>query len=86
MKVSGEELEAEARRFVGAQYAQYGMPLDEETMTNVAKSVLEKDDERRRIADVIIEGKVVDHLKTLVTIKTKSVSFEKFSELAAEVK
>tara|TARA_B110000444_G_scaffold259023_1_gene301535 strand:+ start:101 stop:1456 length:1356 start_codon:yes stop_codon:yes gene_type:complete len=86
MKVSGEELEAEARRFVGSQYAQYGMPLDEETMTNVAKSVLEKDDERRRIADVIIEGKVVDHLKTLVTIKTKSVSFEKFSELAAEVK
>jgi trigger factor len=86
MKVTAEELEAEAMKFVGAQYAQYGMPLDEETMSNVAKSMLAKEDERRRIADVIIERKVVDHLKTLVTIKEKSIAYEKFAELAAEVK
>jgi trigger factor len=86
MKVTAEELEAEAMQFVGAQYAQYGMPLDEETMSNVAKSVLAKEDERRRIADVIIERKVVDHLKTLVTIKEKSIAYEKFAALAAEVK
>ena len=86
MKVTAEELEDEAKKFIGAQYAQYGMPMDEETMSNVAKSMLAKEDERRRIADVIIERKVVDHLKTLVTIKEKSVSYEKFAELAAEVK
>ena len=52
----------------------------------INKSMLEKEEERRRIADVIIERKVVDHLKTLVTIKEKSISYEKFAELAAEVK
>ncbi len=86
IKVTADELEIESKKFINAQYAQYGMPMDEETMTNVAKSMLEKDDERRRIADVIIERKVVDHLKTLVTIKEKTISYEKFAELAAEVK
>ncbi len=86
MKVTADELEIEAKKFIGAQYAQYGMPMDEETMSNVAKSMLAQEDERRRIADVIIERKVVDHLKTLVTIKDKSISYEKFAELAAEVK
>ena len=86
MKITADELESEARKFVGAQYAQYGMPLDEEAMDQVAKGVLAKEDERRKIADVIIERKVVDYLKTQVSIKDKSVSYEKFSELAAAVK
>jgi len=86
IKITADELEAESRKFVGAQYAQYGMPLDEETMDSVAKSVLAKEEERRKIADVIIERKVVDHLKTLVSIKEKSIPYEKFAELAAEVK
>ncbi len=86
MKVTADELEVEAKKFIGNQYAQYGMPMDEETMFNVVKNMLAQEDERRKIADVIIERKVVDHLKTLVSIKDKSISYEKFTELAAEVK
>ena len=86
IKVTADELEVEATKFIGAQYAQYGMPMDEETMSNVVKNMLAQEDERRRIADVIIERKVVDYLKTLVSIKDKSISYEKFTELAAEVK
>ncbi len=47
---------------------------------------VKKEEERRKIADVIIERKVVDYLKTKVSIKDKSVTYEKFSELAAAVK
>ena len=86
IKITADELEAEARKFVGAQYAQYGMPLDATQLDSVAKSVLAKEDERRKIADVILERKVVDHLKTLVSIKEKSIPYEKFAKLAAEVK
>ena len=43
-------------------------------------------DERRRIADIILERKVVDNLKPRVTIKDKSVSFEDFAKVAAEVR
>ena len=71
---------------VGAQYAQYGMPMDEETLTNVAKNVLNDEKERRRIADVLVERKVVDDLKTRVTISEKQVSYVEFSKLADEVR
>jgi trigger factor len=86
MKVTADELEDEAKRMVGAQYAQYGMPMDEETLTNVAKNVLNDEKERRRIADVLVERKVVDDLKTRVVISEKKVSFDEFDKLAAEVR
>ena len=86
LKVDAAELEAEAKRQVGAQYAQYGMPMDEETLGNVAKNVLNDDNERRRIADVLVERKVVDDLKTRVKISEKLVSSDEFGKLAAEVR
>ena len=86
MRVSAEELEEEAKRVIGAQYAQYGMPLEGEMLDNFAKNALSNDEERRRIADIIIERKVVDELKPKVTIKEKSVSFDEFAKLAAEVR
>ena len=86
LKVDAAELEAEAKRQVGAQYAQYGMPMDEETLGNVAKNVLNDENERRRIADVLVERKVVDDLKTRVKISEKLVSFDEFGKLAAEVR
>jgi trigger factor len=86
MRVTGEELEDEAKKVIGAQYAQYGMPLEGEMLDNFAKNALANDDERRRIADIIIERKVVDNLKPRVTIKDKSVSFEDFAKVAAEVR
>jgi trigger factor len=86
LKVAADELEDEAKRMVGAQYAQYGMPMDEETLTNVAKNVLNDEKERRRIADVLVERKVVDDLKTRVTISEKLVSFDEFGKLAAAVR
>ena len=86
LKVTADELEDEAKRMVGAQYAQYGMPMDEETLTNVAKNVLNDEKERRRIADVLVERKVVDDLKTRVTISEKQVSYVEFGKLADEVR
>ena len=52
----------------------------------MAKNVLSDDNERRRIADMIVERKVVDDLKTRVNISEKLVSFDDFGKLAAEVR
>ena len=86
LQISSEDLEEEAKRMVGAQYAQYGMPMDENTLTNVAKNVLNDEKERRRIADVLVERKVVDDLKTRVKISEKQVSFDEFGKLADAVR
>ncbi|MGA0435267.1 MAG: trigger factor [Flavobacteriales bacterium] len=86
MRVTMEEVEEEAKRVIGAQYAQYGMPLEGEMLDNFAKNALSNEEERRRIADIVIERKVVDNLLPRVTIKEKSVSFEEFAKVAASVR
>jgi trigger factor len=85
MRVVAEELEQEAKQVLGAQYAQYGMPLDDAMLTDFAKNTLADEEQRRRIADRIIERKVIDDLKTRVTIKEKKVSYEDFMKLVASV-
>lgn len=86
MRVAQEELLDEAKRIIGAQYAQYGMPIEGEYLDSFAQNALANEEERRRIADLVIERKVVDDLKTRVTIKDKAVSFDDFAKLAAEVR
>lgn len=86
LRVTTEDLENEAKRVIGAQYAQYGMPLEGEMLDNFAKNALANEEERRRIADIIIERKVVDDLKPRVNIKEKTVSYEEFAKLAAAVR
>ena len=71
---------------IKAYQAKNGMTMDEDTLTNVAKNVLNDEKERRRIADVLVERKVVDDLKTRVTISEKQVSYVEFSKLADEVR
>jgi hypothetical protein len=83
--VTAEELEAEAKSILGAQYAQYGMPLEDEMLADFARNTLADEEQRRRIADCIIERKVIDDLKTRVKIEPESVTYEAFMELVATV-
>jgi trigger factor len=85
MRVTAEELEAEAKSILGAQYAQYGMPLEDEMLADFARNTLADEEQRRRIADRIIERKVIDDLKTRVKIEPESVTYEAFMELVATV-
>ena len=85
MRVTAEELEQEAKQILGAQYAQYGMPLEEEMLADFARNTLADEEQRRRIADRIIERKVIDDLKTRVAIEEKEVSYEEFMKLVASV-
>jgi len=85
MRVDAEELEQEAKQILGAQYAQYGMPLEEEMLAQFAQNTLADEDQRRKIADRIIERKVLDDLKTRVRIEERQVSYEAFMELVSAV-
>jgi len=67
---------------IGAQYAQYGMPLDEEMLENFANNVLADQKERQRIIEVLQENKVLDALTQQVKLKEKEISYDAFLELA----
>ena len=85
LRVSDEELQAEAKEFAKAQFAQYGMPsAPEEMITNFAKQILENKEQGQKIYEKLYELKVVEYVKSQIKVSNKSVSAEEFAKLAQE--
>ena len=85
LKVSQEEVEAEAKEFAKAQFAQYGMPsAPEEMIANFSKQILENKEQAQKIYEKLYEMKVVEYVKSQVKVTTKAVSSEEFAKLAQE--
>ena len=85
LKVSQEELEAEAKEFAKAQFAQYGMPsAPEEMIANFAKQILENKEQGQKIYEKLYELKVVEYVKSKIKVSNKSVTAEEFAKLAQE--
>lgn len=83
LSVSTEEVEAEAKEFAKAQFAQYGMPsAPEEMVANFAKQILENKEQAQKIYEKLYEVKVVEHVKSLIKVTNKAVTSEEFAELA----
>jgi trigger factor len=80
--VSMEEISNHAVSMIAQQYAQYGMPLQEEHLKTLAANALGNDKERQRIAELLYEDKVVDLLKEQANIREKKVSYDEFLKLA----
>ena len=85
LKVSQEELEAEAKEFAKAQFAQYGMPsAPEEMLANFSKQILENKEQGQKIYEKLYELKVVEYVKSKIKVSNKSVTAEEFAKLAQE--
>jgi trigger factor len=61
---------------------QYGMgQLPEEFIEKYATDLIAKKEERRKLAERVVENKVIGWLKEAVKLDEKEVDFEKFKEL-----
>lgn len=81
-KVEEEELVGIAKAYIANQMMQYGMgQLPEEFIEKYANDLLTKKDERRKLAERVLENKVVGWLKETVKLDEKEVELEKFKEL-----
>jgi trigger factor len=82
VKITEEELLKEAENTTRYQFQQYGLfYATDEQITNYAKETLKKEDDAKRIADKILEEKVILLLKELVKVENKSVTVEEFNKL-----
>ena len=78
-KVEEEELVGIAKAYIANQMMQYGMgQLPEEFIEKYANDLLTKKDERRKLAERVLENKVVGWLKETVKLDEKEVELEKF--------
>jgi trigger factor len=82
IKISEEELLAEAANITRYQFQQYGLfYATDEQINNYAKETLKKDEDAKRVADKILEEKVILIMKDMVKLEEKSVTVEEFNKL-----
>ena len=74
----------ESKRFTEAQFIQYGLPLSslsEEHLQSFIDKNLEKEEDRNRFAEKVIENKVITWLKDKIKIQEKEISLDDFKKL-----
>jgi len=82
LKITEEELQKEAENITRYQFQQYGLYYTtDEQISNYAKETLKREDDTKRIADKILDNKVIEILKEIVKIEPESVTAEEFNKL-----
>jgi trigger factor len=82
IKITEEELLAEASNITRSQFQQYGLfYATDEQIENYAKEMLKREEEAKRIAEKILEEKAIDKLKDVVKLEEKKISAEDFNKL-----
>jgi trigger factor len=82
LSVSDQELVEFSKYMTRMQFEQYGLHnVPDENIDNYAKETLKRPEERKRMMEKIYEDKVIEFVKTLVTIENKVISSEEFDKL-----
>jgi trigger factor len=82
IKISEEELQAEAANITRHQFQQYGLfYATDEQIGNYAKEMLKREEDAKRIAEKILEEKAIEKLKELVKLEDKKITAEDFNKL-----
>lgn len=85
LKVTADEAKVEAKALAQAQFAQYGMPTaPDDMLEDYAKRILSEKEQSQKIYEKLYEMKVVDYVKSQITVREEAVSADRFAELAKE--
>lgn len=84
IEVSQEELVSYTKELVARQMAQYGQQPEEKDLEDIAKRVLENQEEAQRIADQLFGNKLMKFFKETVKINEKEVSFDEFVKMLSK--
>lgn len=82
IKVSDDDIKAEAKGMARMQFAQYGMNnVPEEYLDKYAKEMVEKRENVDRFVDSAIDRKLIEVAKKVVTLNTETTTLDKFNEM-----
>ncbi len=84
IEVSQEELVNYTKELVMRQMAQYGQQPEEKDLEDIAKRVLDNQEESQRIADQLFGDKLLKFYKETVKINEKEVSFDEFVKMLSK--
>ena len=79
IQIGEEDMVAEAEKITRTQFYQYGLyHVTDEQISAYAKETLKREEDIKRIADKILDDKVIEAIKNMVKIDNKSVTAEEF--------
>lgn len=82
LRVEEEELLNEARNYTRMQFRQYGLYYAaDEQIDSFAAEMLKREEDYKKIAEQVIEEKVIAKIREMVKIDTKKVTSEEFNNL-----
>jgi len=85
IKVSNEEVENHTKSLIMMQMKQYGQPVpNEDKMKEIVSSVLDKEDERKKVYDQLYDVKSLEIYKEQFKLTEKAISYDDFVKLASE--
>ena len=85
IEVKPEDMEAEAKAYAAAQFAQYGMMnVADEMLTNYAQQILSNKEEANKLIEKVYEAKVVEAVTPLVKVSNKSVTIAELNKILAK--
>ncbi|MGV8139131.1 MAG: trigger factor [Mangrovibacterium sp.] len=82
VEVTEDDIKAEGKRIAAMQFSQYGMfNVPDEHLENYAAQMMKNEEERKRLFTKAEEDKILDVIKTKVTLEEKEISQEEFNKL-----
>jgi trigger factor len=82
LQVAKEDLLEHARKVAAYQFAMYGLHnAPAEQLDRYAESLLSNEKEQRRIYEKAEEDKVIEYVKSVVTLKGKKISYEELQKM-----
>ncbi|MBL0316616.1 MAG: trigger factor [Flavobacteriales bacterium] len=82
VRVAPDDAVAHVKRVLAARYAQYGLPMEDEMLTEFAKKSLAEKEEAKRVYDFLYEEKIMEVVKQNCTLNVKEMSYDDFVHMA----
>lgn len=82
IEVSEEEVKTEGKRIAAMQFSQYGMfNVPDEHLENYADQMIKNEEEKKRLYTKVEEDKILEAIKSKVTLEEKEIGHEEFNKL-----
>jgi len=78
LRVSPEDAIAHVKQVLASRYAQYGLPMEDEMLTEFAKQTLAKKEEAKNVYDFLYEEKMIAVVKEKCTLNEIAIGYEDF--------
>ncbi|MFM7309966.1 MAG: hypothetical protein ACKOZY_05105 [Flavobacteriales bacterium] len=78
LKVTADDAMSHVKQVLASRYAQYGLPMEDEMLTEFAKKTLSNKEEAKNVYDFLYEEKIISLVKEKCSLQENYLPYEEF--------